>query len=103
MFESTKAEFEDQRKAILMLLDRSSVLNDEFGKKAKEAIERVTAALTDFQKQQQEVADLHSSRLLHTREADFYRSFLFSHTSSASSPQVHARQSLPSQLCATVP
>ena len=40
-----------------MLLDRTSVMNDEFGEKAKEATERDTAALTDFQKRQQEVAD----------------------------------------------
>ena len=34
MFESTKSEFEDQRKSIMRLLDRTSVLNDECGKKA---------------------------------------------------------------------
>ena len=34
MFESTKSEFEDQRKSIMMLLDRTTLLSDEFGEKA---------------------------------------------------------------------
>ena len=57
MFESTKSEFEDQRNSIMMLLDRANVLNDEFGEKAKDEMEKVIAVLTDFQKRQQEVAD----------------------------------------------
>ena len=57
MFESTNSEFEDQRKSIMLLLDRTSVLNDEFGEKAREATDRVNAALADLQQGQQEVID----------------------------------------------
>ena len=57
MFESIKSEFEDQRKTIMLLLDRTSVLNDEFGEKAREATDKVNAALGDLQQRQQEVID----------------------------------------------
>ena len=57
MFESTKPGFEDQRKSIMLLLDRTSVLNDEFGEKAREATDKVNSALSDLQQRQQEVIE----------------------------------------------
>ena len=41
----------------MLLLDRTGVLNDEFGEKAREATQSVNAALADLQKRQQEVVD----------------------------------------------
>ena len=57
MFDFTKSEFEDQWKSIMMPLDRTNVLNDEFGENAKEATERVSASPADLQRWQQEGAD----------------------------------------------
>ena len=70
MFESTRSEFEDQRKSIMLLLDRTSVLNDEFGEKAREATERVNAALADRQKRQQEVVDHLQSQATDNSQCD---------------------------------
>ena len=61
MFDPAKEEFHDQRKQIRLLLDGTNVMNDEFGEKAKEATDKIDAALADLQKRQQDVVDhLHS-------------------------------------------
>ena len=52
MFDSAKEEFDDQRKQIRLLIDRTNVMNDEFGEKAKEATDKIDAALADLQKRQ---------------------------------------------------
>ena len=70
MFDFTKSEFDDQWKSIMMLLDRTNVLNDEFGKKAKEAIERVSAAPADLQRRQQEGADHLQAQAADNRQRD---------------------------------
>ena len=57
MFDSAKEEFDDQRKEIRLLLDRTNVMNDEFSEKAKEATDKIDAALADLQKRQQDVVD----------------------------------------------
>ena len=57
MFDSAKEEFDDQRKQIRLLLDRTNVMNNEFGDKAKEATEKIDEALITLKKHQQEVVD----------------------------------------------
>ena len=57
MFDSAKEEFDDQRKQIRLLLDRTNVMNDDFGEKAKEATDKIDAAMADLQKRQQDVVD----------------------------------------------
>ena len=76
MFDFTKSGFDDQWKSIMMLLDRTNVLNDEFGANAKEATERVSASPADLQRWQQEGADHLQAQLTDnsqrdTRLADF--------------------------------
>ena len=93
-FESTKSEFEDQRQSIMMLLDRTTVLNDEFGEKAKEATEKVNSALSDLQQKQQEVIEhlktqSTANEMRDARLADFDQKIAAAHLSFEESTQAY--------------
>ena len=57
MFDSATEEFDDQRKQIRLIVDRTNVESDEFDEKAKVATDKIDAASADLQKRQQDVVD----------------------------------------------